>query len=104
MPGAWIASGGVCLFLVGLVSLALSVIDRVVQRAKENGTITRACLLEAFGLFLCSVGLLALSLLMMARGWFWILEVPYQLVVGWALYLGHVLPRVNPDAGSVVSG
>jgi hypothetical protein len=101
----WIVVIGLGLLIPGLIVVAISTMDHVVERTKDNTLIvTRGSFLEAFGLLLLVLGLLPLSFLMMVSGWFWVLEVPYQLVVGWALYLQRVLPRINPDAGSVVSG
>jgi hypothetical protein len=101
----WIVVAGLCLLIAGLIVVAISMMDRVVEHAKDGTVIvTRGSFLEVFGLLLLALGLLPLSCLMGVSGWFWVLEVPYQLVVGWALYLQRVLPRVHPDAGSVVSG
>ena len=105
MPGAWMVVVGLWLLIAGLIAVGISTLDRVVERAKDGTLIvTRGSFLEGFSLPLLVFALLPLSCLMGVSGWVWVLEVPYQLVVGWALYLGHVLPRVSPDAGSVVSG
>ncbi len=94
----------VFLMLMGLIAFGLSVADRVVRRGKESdGRIPRASILEALGLLLGAVGLTILCVLLMASGWFWILQVPLQLAVGWLSYLMRVTDQVKPDPWSVAS-
>ena len=81
----------------GLVVFVLSAIDRTRDHR------VRANLLEPLGLLLMACGFFILVAKMMLRGWFWILQVPYQLVVGWVPYLNRVTSEVQPDPATVVS-
>jgi hypothetical protein len=104
MKAEWTAVISVVLMLLGLVGVALSVMDRASRRTKEkDGTFPRASLLEVLGLLLAALGLLALMIIVMIRGWIWLLQVPFHLMVGWLLYLDRVLREVEPDATAVVS-
>jgi hypothetical protein len=103
MKGEWYAIIGLALLTLGLIPLAISVTDRVVRRNKQTGRLTRADLLEAFGLFLMAAGVATLACLAVARGMFWILEAPMKLLIGWVQYLDRVEKDIRPDATHVVS-
>lgn len=97
MRAEWTILGGV-LMLAGLVPFGLSIRERV------RGNRLRANLLEPFSLFLMACGFFILTFfVLIVRGWFWILEVPFALLTGWARYLWRVLNQMNPDAVAVAS-
>jgi hypothetical protein len=104
MKAEWTAVIAAVLMLLGLIGVALSVVDRAARRTQENGgKFVRASPLEALGLLLAALGLLALMIIVMIRGWFWLFQVPFHLMVGWLLYLDRVLREVRPDAATVAS-
>jgi hypothetical protein len=107
MTPEWTAVFSLCLMTMGLGVVFLSALDRAAKRAKANGgkpTFTRANLLEIAGLLLGLLGVAGLSILVMALGWFWLLEAPMELLIGWARYLNRVLEQVEPDPWAVASG
>jgi hypothetical protein len=94
------------LMLLGLGVVFLSALDRAAKSAKANGgkpNLTRANLLEVIGLLMGLLGVTALSILLMTLGWFWLLQVPIELLVGWARYLDRVLDQIEPDPWAVAS-
>jgi hypothetical protein len=103
MKGEWYAVIALGLLTLGLIPLAISVAERAARRSKENGSLTRANLLEAFGLFLMAAGSLVLAVFIMGSGRFWILEAPMKLAIGWLLYLDRVEKEIRPDLMNVVS-
>jgi hypothetical protein len=103
MRGEWYALIALSLLTLGLIPIAISVATRAARHSKENGSLTRANLLEAFGLFLMAFGTLMLTFWIMGSGRFWVLEAPMKLAIGWVQYLDRVTKDIKPDTAHVVS-
>ena len=103
MKGEWYAIIGLALLTLGLIPLAISVADRAARQSKQTGSLARANLLEAFGLFLLAAGTTFLAVVAVMYGRFWVLEAPMKLALGWLLYLDRVEKDIRPDATHVAS-
>ena len=103
MKGEWYAIIALALLTLGLIPLAISVTDRAARQSKQTGSLTRANLLEAFGLFVMAAGAMFLAPWLVGSGRFWILEAPMKLVIGWVQYLDRVTKDIEPDLTHVVS-
>jgi hypothetical protein len=97
MKGAWYLVLALGLLAVGFVAVFVACVEGA------RGRRTRANLLEPLGLLVAACGALILSALPLIYGWFWLLQVPYELAVGWVKFLDRAERNAEPDAWAVVS-
>jgi hypothetical protein len=88
--------------LYGFSILALFRSARSVESRK--GRVQLLDLVEPLVLVLLSLAVAVLFHFVLMRGRYWITELPSTLAVGWYSYLARVLPQVNPDLWTVLSG